>query len=148
MTIRKYLTTALLAASLLGIASCAGLTPAEQDLIVKISARRLGAHGAQLFPTTFDKLGQSAKDACEKPGETLTPAQALEVIAQAITNELEDSLLARDLTDLIALLGVRFDPALKLIGLTEDQERLIKVAVCAFADGVILYKKPKPTTQT
>ena len=118
---------------------CTLFTPAEQDLIVKITARRFGAHGAQLFPTTFTELGKTARDACDKPGETLTPAAALEMIAQAVGLQLRDPLLAADLKDLAALLGIRFDPAFKLIGLTEDQERLIKIAVCSFAEGVELY---------
>jgi len=118
---------------------CAFFTPAEQDLIVKITARRFGAHGAQLFPTTFTELGKTARDACNRPGETLTPSAALELIAEAVGLQLGDPLLTADLKDLAALLGIRFDPAFKLIGVTEDQERLIKVAVCSFAEGVELY---------
>ncbi|MBA7602922.1 hypothetical protein ES703_10018 [subsurface metagenome] len=118
---------------------CAWFTPAEQDLIVKITARRFAAHGAQLFPTTFTELGKTAKDACTRPGETLTPAAALELIAEAVGLHLGDPLLAADLKDLVALLGIRFDAAFKLIGVTQEQERLIKIAVCSFAEGVDLY---------
>jgi len=118
---------------------CAFLTPGEQDLIVKITARHFGAHGAQLFPVTFAELGKTARDACDKPGETLTPAAALELIAEAVGLQLGDPLLTADLKDLVGLLGIRFDAAFKLIGVTQDQERLIKVAVCSFAEGVELY---------
>jgi len=118
---------------------CAWFTPAEQDILVKIAARRFGAQGAQLFPKTFAELGKTASEACDKPGETLTPAAALEMIAQAVGLQLGDRLLAADLKDLAALIGIRFDAAFKLIGVTEEQQRLIKIAVCSFADGVDLY---------
>jgi len=118
---------------------CALFTPAEQDLIVKITARRFGAHGAKIAPDTFTELGKTARDACDKPGETLTPSQALEMIGQAVGLQLGDPLLAADLKDLAALLGIRFDAAFKLIGVTQEQERLIKIAVCSFAEGVELY---------
>ncbi|GAH31994.1 unnamed protein product [marine sediment metagenome] len=118
---------------------CAWFTPAEQDLIVKITARRFAAHGARLFPETFADLGKTATDACTRPGETLTPAAALEMIAEAVGLQLGDRLLAADLKDLAALIGIRFDAAFKLIGVTQEQERLIKIAVCSFAEGVDLY---------
>ena len=139
MTIRKCVFIPILAIFAFAFFSCAFLTPAEQDLLVKISARRFGAHGAQLFPVTFKELGKTARDACDKPGETLTPAAALELIAEAVGLQLGDPLLAADLKDLVSLLGIRFDAAFKLIGVTQDQERLIKVAVCSFAQGVELY---------
>ena len=148
MTIRKCLFIPILLIFLFLPTRCALFTPAEQDLIVKISARRFGAHGAQLFPVTFKELGKTARDACDKPGETLTPAAALEMIAQAVGLQLGDPLLAADLKDLVSLLGIRFDAAFKLIGVTQDQERLIKVAVCSFAEGVELYPQPKPATPT
>jgi len=118
---------------------CAWFTPAEQDILVKIAARRFGSQGAQLFPKTFAALGKTATDACTRPGETLTPAAALEMIAEAVGLQLGDRLLAADLKDLAALLGIRFDAAFKLIGVTEEQERLINIAVCSFAEGVDLY---------
>ena len=139
MMIRKFLLIPILAIFAFAYISCALLTPGEQDTILKITARRLAAHGAQSFPDTFTKLGNTAKDACEQPGETLTPSEALELIAHTVGLTLGDPLLAADLKDLVSLLGIRFDAAFKLIGVTEDQERLIKVAVCAFAEGVELY---------
>ena len=139
MTFRKCVFIPILAIFAFAFFSCAFLTPGEQDLLVKISARRFGAHGAQLFPDTFKELGKTARDACDKPGETLTPAAALEMIAHAVGLQLGDPLLAADLKDLVSLLGIRFDAAFKLIGVTQDQERLIKIAVCSFAQGVELY---------
>ena len=118
---------------------CSFFTPAEQDLLIQIAARRFGAQGAQLFPKTFAELGKTARQACDQPGETLTPAAALQMIAQAVGLQLGDKLLAADLKDLAALLGIRFDAAFKLIGVTDEQERLIKIAVCSFAEGVDLY---------
>ena len=120
-------------------ARCSHFTPAEQDLLVKIAARRLGAQGAKMFPETFADLGKTATDACTRPGETLTPSDALELIAEAVGLQLGDRLLAADLKDLAALLGIRFDAAFKLIGVTQEQQRLIKIAVCSFAEGVDLY---------
>lgn len=148
MTRRQCIVIPILVIFLFLLTRCAFLTPGEQDLLVKISARRFGAHGAQLFPKTFTELGKTARDACDKPGETLTPAAALEMIAQAVGLQLRDPLLAADLKDLVSLLGIRFDAAFKLIGVTEDQERLIKVAVCSFAQGVELHLQPKPATLT
>lgn len=139
MTFGKYSYLLISAILTFTLVSCALLTPAEQDLLVRISARRLGAHGVKLFPITFTALGLIARNACDKPGETLTPAQALETIAQGVDQHQTDPLLAADMKDLIALLGIRFDAGFKLIGLTPEQERLIKVAVCSFAEGVELY---------
>lgn len=139
MDTRRLLVIPLLLIFLFLPTRCAWFTPAEQDLIVKITARRFGAHGANLFPETFADLGKTAADACTRPGETLTPAAALEMIAEAVGLQLGDPLLAADLKDLAALLGIRFDAAFKLIGVTEEQQRLIKVAVCSFAQGVDLY---------
>jgi len=139
MTIRKCVFIPILAIFAFTIVSCALFGPGELDILVKITARRLGAHGARICPKTFTELGKTARDACDKPGETLTPSQALELIAQAVGLQLGDPLLAADLKDLAALLGIRFDPAFKLIGVNQDQERLIKIAVCSFAEGVELY---------
>jgi len=139
MTRRTCVLLPIIAIFAFAFFACAFLTPGEQDLIVKITARRFGAHGAQLFPVTFAELGKTARDACDKPGETFTPSDALELIAQAVGLQLGDPLLAADLKDLVGLLGIRFDAAFKLIGVTQDQERLIKIAVCSFAEGVELY---------
>ena len=139
MTRRISVVIPILALFSFALFACAFLSPAEQDLVVKIAARRLAAQGVKLFPDTFRDLGKTARGACDKPGETLTPAQALELIAQAVGLQLGDPLLAADLKDLVVLLGIRFDAAFKLIGVTQDQERLIKLAVCSFAEGVNLY---------
>ncbi|MBA7630568.1 hypothetical protein ES703_38091 [subsurface metagenome] len=139
MTRRICVVIPILAITAVTLFACALFTPAEQDLIVKITARRLAAHGAKSFPVIFAELGKTARNACDRPGETMAPSDALELIAQSIGLQLEDPLLAADLKDLAQLLGIRFDPAFKLIGVTPEQERRIKIAVCSFAQGVELY---------
>ena len=124
------------------LATCAHLTRDEKKVLVRITSRRIGYYGAKNFPVPFIELGQIAQNACDKPGETLPPSEALEIIIEVITRQLDDPLLAVDLKDLIALLELRLDPSLKLIGVTEEDERLIKVAVCAFAEGVSLHPSP------
>lgn len=124
------------------LAACAYLTPTEIDVSIKIVARRLGNYGVKNCPVPFIELGQIAQNACDRPEETLTAAAALEMIIEVITLRLDDPLLAADLKDLLSLLKVRLDASLKLVGLTPELERLIKVAVCAFAQGVKL--KPAP----
>jgi hypothetical protein len=129
--------------------TCAHLTKSETDLLLKIAARRLGNYGVQYAPIPFTELGQIAGNACNRPDETLTPAAALEVIIEVITLRLDDPLLAADLKDLISLLEVRVDAAFKLIGLTPELERLIKIAVCSFSEGVSMNpsSKTKPIKQ-
>lgn len=146
MTIRKYVVIPILALTAVTLFACAFLQPQEQEVLVRIAARRLAGTGVQIFPTVFKDLGKTARDACDLPDETMKPSQALELIAQTIGLTLQDKLLAADLKDLAALIGIRFDAAFNLIGITEDQQRLVKVAVCSFAEGVELYSQPKHIT--
>lgn len=143
MSNRRPLYLFALAIFLLTSFSCAFLQPQEQEVLIRIAGRRLAGTGVQIFPTVFKDLGKTARDACNLPDETMKPSQALELIAQTIGLTLQDKLLAADLKDLAALIGIRFDAAFNLIGITEDQQRLVKVAVCSFADGVELYSQPK-----
>lgn len=139
MSARQCVVIYILLITLFLLARCAFLAPSEQDVIVKITARRLASHGAKSFPVIFAELAKTAQDACNRPGETMTPADAFQVIANTVISKLDDRLLAADLKDLAALLGIRLDPGAELLGLTKEQQRLVKIAVCSFAEGVTLY---------
>ncbi|MBA7657546.1 hypothetical protein ES703_65485 [subsurface metagenome] len=139
MATRKWVVIPILLIFLFLLARCAFLATSEQDAIIRITARRLASHGAKSFPVIFAELAITARDACNRPGETMAPSDAFQVIANTVISKLDDRLLAADLKDLAALLGIRLDPGAKLLGLTKEQQRLVKIAVCSFAEGVELY---------
>ena len=141
---RKYFSIFLPLVLALSFMSCALVTGPDKDVIMKITARRIAFHGFELKPELFAYLGEIAKESCEKISDQAEPLEiAFKVIVETITKELDDPLLAQDLQDIIELLGIKFDAAFDLVGLTPEKLKYISIFVCSFSQGVEAAKKAR-----
>ncbi|GAH56594.1 unnamed protein product [marine sediment metagenome] len=137
MRLTKFLLLLLSLALVLSFISCAQMTGPEKDVIVKITARRIAFHGFKTNPDLFTSLGKIAKESCQGLSDQAQPADiAFKVIIEAITTKSKDRLLAQDIQDIVALIGIKFDAAFTLLGLTPDKLKFITLFVCSFSQGI------------
>jgi len=137
MRLGKMVPVLLIVAMAMSLISCALITGPDKDVILKITARRIGFHGFQIKQDLFENLGQVAKGACMEiadQGEGLE--NAFIVIIERITKDTDDPLLVQDITDVIEILGIKFDAAFTLVGITAEKMKYLQIFVCAFAQGV------------
>jgi len=129
---------ALIGIAIMGLlVDCAGMTGPEQGTLIKITARRVAFHGYKLKPDMFTSLGEIANQACVNSGNQEHPFDvAFQAINKAITLKTSDPLLAQDLKDVAELIGIKFDAAFTLLGLTPDRLKFISLFVCAFDQGI------------
>lgn len=128
----------------LSLMRCALVTGPDKDVIIRITARRIAFHGFEIRPELFASLGEVAKASCEKISDKAEPLEiAFKVIVETITKELDDPLLAQDIQDIIELLGIKFDAAFDLVGLTPEKLKYISIFVCSFSQGVEAAKKAR-----
>ena len=137
MRATKFISIFIALVMALMFVSCGLVAGPEKDVIVKIGARRIAFHGFKISPELFTALGETALAACEKTtGQAPSIEDAFQVIVQKITKRLGDPLLAQDIMDIVRILGVKFDAAFTLLGVTPEKLKYIQLFVCAFAQGV------------
>lgn len=117
--------------------SCIQMTGQEKDVLVKITARRIGFHGFKINPDMFTSLGDLAKQSCEGKGDKSKPIDiAFQLIYSTIPAYTKDPMLAQDLKDVAEIIGIKFDAAFTLMGLTEDKLKFIHLFICSFSQGI------------
>jgi len=137
MRLTKFVLILLTLAFIFSFMSCAGLTGPEKDVLIKITARRIAFHGFNINPDLFISLGEISKASCQGLSDQAQPAEfAFKVIFEGIATKTKNPLLAQDLKDVAELIGIKFDAAFTLLGLTPDKLKFITVFVCSFAQGV------------
>lgn len=130
-----HLATALFLIS--ALTACAHNTGPEKDATVRILARRIGLHGAQLYPGKFIRLAIIANQACPQRAKKAMPAdRAFSLIVKAIQENADDPFLAQDLNDVLQILGIDLNNSLEVINLTPELRSSILQFVCSFAQGV------------
>lgn len=137
MRLTKFPLLLLSLALIFSFISCGLTTGPDKDVIIKITARRIAFHGFKVEPDLFTSLGEIAKQSCEQMSDQAQPADiAFKVIIEAITTKSKDPLLAQDIQDIVALIGIKFDAAFTLLGLTPDKLKFITLFVCSFSQGI------------
>lgn len=137
MRLTKFVFLLLSLALIFSFAGCAQLTGPEKDVIIKITARRIAFHGFKTHPDIFTSLGEIAIESCQGISDQAQPSEVVfSVIFKAIATKTKDPLLAQDIQDLVQLIGIKFDAAFTLLGLTPDKLKLIGLFVCSFAQGI------------
>jgi len=144
MRLRKCIPIFLAIAMAISIMSCALVTGPDKDVIIKITARRIAFHGFELKPDMFTCLGEVAKTSCETIADQGTALEvAFTAIVERVTKEMDDPLLAQDIQDIVELLGIKFDAAFNLVGLSPEKLKYISIFVCSFSQGVEAAKKAR-----
>lgn len=116
---------------------CGPIVGDDKDVIIKIAARRIAFYGFKIFPDMFTSLGEISKQSCEQTSDQAQPVDiAFKVIVEAISTKTKDPLLAQDIQDIVALIGIKFDAAFTLIGLTPENLKFITLFVCSFSQGI------------
>ena len=137
MRLTKFVLLFFILALVLSFMSCAKTTGPEADVIVKITARRIASHCLKAQPDVFRPLGVIAIESCQQKTEQSQPSDIVfSIIFKAIATKTSDPLLAQDIQDIVDLIGIKFDAAFTLLGLTEDKLKLITLFVCSFAQGI------------
>lgn len=136
----------LLGLTVLLISSCAFFTPQEQELAARIGSRRLAYAGAKHYPELFKSLGTTAEEVCKTEDSPGIITETFRFIALQITNKTADPLLKADLQDLIECMALRVDATFKILEVTQEQLRVLKAALCSFAQGVDLALESKHLT--
>ena len=137
MRLTKFVLLFIVMAIIGLLTACAQMTGPDKDVIIKITARRIAFHGFKVEPDLFTSLGEIAKQSCEQMSDQAQPADiAFKVIIEAITTKSKDPLLAQDIQDIVALIGIKFDAAFTLLGLTPDKLKFITLFVCSFSQGI------------
>jgi len=137
MRLSKFILIVLMLCFVGLIIGCTQMTGQEQDVLIKITSRRIGYHGFKINPEMFTSLGELAGQSCQQAGERAEPMDvAFGVIWKTIAKQTKDPLLAQDLKDVAELIGVKFDAGFTLLGLTEDKLKFINIAICSFSKGV------------
>jgi len=82
-------------------------------------------------------LGILAVESCQHLTDQAQPADVVfSIIFKAIATKTSDPLLAQDIQDIVELLGIKFDAAFTLLGLTDEKLKFITLFVCSFAQGI------------
>lgn len=137
MRLTKFIFLLLSLALIFSFFGCGLTTGPDKDVIIKIAARRIAFHGAIIKPDLFSSLGEIAKQSCEQISDEAQPSDiAFKIIVEAITTKTKDPLLAQDIQDIAALIGIKFDAAFTLLGLTADKLKYITLFVCSFSQGI------------
>ena len=137
MRLTKFVLILLTLALLILPLSCMKASGPETDVIVKITARRIAFHCLKAQPDVFKPLGILAVESCQQLTDQAKPADvAFSVIFKAIATKTSDPLLAQDIQDIVELIGIKFDAAFTLLGLTPDKLKFITLFVCSFAQGI------------
>lgn len=137
MRLTKFILIFIFLAFSFSLISCAQMTGPEQGALIKITARRIAFHGFKLYPDMFSSLGEIANTSCQDTSGLTKPADiAFKVIFEAIATKTKDPLLAQDLKDIAELIGIKFDAAFTLLGLTPDKLKFITLFVCSFDQGI------------
>lgn len=140
----KFVFLALIIIPVVALISCALLTGPGSDATARILGRRIGYHGAEVYPGIFLGLAITADEACTQLPEGGTPADvAFSMIVKAIEEKTDDPFLADDLTDVMKIMGVDLDAAFKVINVTPEIQASILQFVCSFAQGVDRAKRSK-----
>jgi len=137
MRLTKFILLPLFLALVFSFISCGLTTGPDKDVIIKITARRIAFHGFKSKPDLFTSLGEIAKQSCEQTSDQAQPSDiAFKVIIEAISTKSKDPLLAQDIQDIAALIGIKFDAAFTLLGLTPDKLKFITLFLCSFSQGI------------
>ena len=137
MRLTKFILLPLFLALVFSFISCGLTTGPDKDVIIKITARRIAFHGFMLKPDLFTSLGDIAKQSCEQTLDQAQPADiAFKTIFHLISTNTKDPLLAQDIQDVAELIGIKFDAAFTLLGLTADKLKYIRLFVCSFSQGI------------
>lgn len=133
----KFILLLLSFALVFSFIGCGLMTGPDKDVIIKITARRIAFYGFKLNPDMFTSLGEISKQSCEQTSDQAQPLDiAFKVIVEAISTKTKDPLLAQDIKDIAELIGVKFDAAFTLIGLTPENLKFITLFVCSFSQGI------------
>ncbi|MBA7651495.1 hypothetical protein ES703_59314 [subsurface metagenome] len=137
MRLKIGLTLVVLVSVVIMIAGCAWPGKAGTQVGVKMLGRRLGFHGAQMYPQRFETLGRVAESACEVLADRAKALQgAFGIIAKVIADELKDPILHEELMELVELVGIELDPEYGVSRVTVETQAGIEAFVCSFAVGV------------
>lgn len=137
MRLTKFVLILFALALIIAPLSCMQATGPELDIIVKITARRIAFHGVKINPDLFTSLGDISSQSCKGLSGEAQPADvAFTIIFKTIATKTEDPLLAQDFKDVLELIGIKFDAAFTLLGLTSDKLKFITLFVCSFAQGI------------
>lgn len=139
----KFIIFLLSLALIFSFIGCAFITGPEKDVVIKITARRVAFYGMKIQPVLFTSLGTVAKESCEQTSDQAQPFEiAFKVIIETISTKTKDPLLAQDIKDIVELIGIRFDAAFTLLGLTPENLKFITLFICAFSQGVEAANQP------
>lgn len=138
----KFILLALVFVLIGTLTACAQMPGPEKDAMARLLGRRIGLHGTQLYPGIFIGLGITAGEACQQgPESGISSDLAFTLIAKAIEDKTDDPFLARDLKDVIEIIGIDLNKELELINLTPELRSSILQFVCSFAQGVDRAKR-------
>ena len=137
MRLTKFVLIFMAVALVFSLSACSFLAGPETDVIVKITARRIAFHGFKINPDMFTSLGEIASQSCQGLSGQAQPADvAFSIIFKTISTKTKDPLLAQDFKDVAELIGIKFDAAFTLLGLTDEKLKFITLFVCSFAQGI------------
>ena len=140
----KLTLTAVSLILVVAFVACAHMTGPAGDATARILGRRIGYHGAQLYPNQFYGLAITADKTCQQlPQGGMLPDTVFSLIAKAIEQETEDPFLIQDLRDVIEIIGIDLNKSLDVINLTPEIQDSLLQFVCSFAQGVDRAKRAK-----
>lgn len=142
MRLTKFFLILFALALVISFISCAKMTVPEKDVIIKITARRIAHQGLKIQPDVFRSLAIIARESCQHLTVRSQPSDvSFRIIFKTIATKTQDPLLARDIQDVIELIGIKFDPSFQLVGITPERLKLITLFVCSFSEGSELFLK-------
>ena len=140
----KFILTAVSLILFATLTACAHMTGPVSNATARILGRRIGFHGAQLYPGIFYGLAITADKTCQQlPQKGMLPDAVFSLIAKAIEQETEDPFLIQDLRDVIEIIGIDLDKSLEVINLTPDIQDSLLQFICSFAQGVDRVKRAR-----
>jgi len=138
----KFIFLVLIIIPVVALVACAHMTGPAGDATARILGRRIGFHGAKLYPGKFLDLAITADLTCRQlPEKGMLPDMAFSLIAKAIEQETDDPFLIQDLRDVIEIIGIDLNKSLEVINLTPEIQASLLQFICSFAQGVDRAKR-------
>ena len=106
----------------------------SQEIIAKITGRRAGYELAKEYPVIADQVKTVCMEIIATEDTDLIVV-ATKQLAIALTAEIDDPLLAADITDILTLIKIESG-----VEITENQIAVIKAAAEGLVSGIGIYK--------